>query len=263
MDFSLSQKAEFFDAPEEILEDEKKGQEDGSIDSPHSDSMSLFRPVFSEGKSEPSNTAEQVPTMRLLPTSTNKSYVTVKALMEDVNKTLSRQGYNVVMKRGNKKDKNGDLRKVKLGCTTGGEYKENVGEVEEVGQGRRQRRRQNTGCLFKAYASRKNYEWYLQVECPEHNHPPITPEAFAANKKFAQANIVAIQDYARAHILPIKTLACLHNLNPGKFFTIRDLHNQRRKLRWKDLAYITPIQHILQELQTSDHWFISYQFDGY
>ena len=85
--------------------------------------------------------------------------------MEDVNETASRQGYNVVMKRGYKKDKNGDLRKVKLSCTKRGEYKENVGEVGEVGQERRQRRRQHTGCPFKAYASRKDYEWYLRVEC--------------------------------------------------------------------------------------------------
>ncbi len=48
MDFSSSQGAEFFYAPEEILEDEKAGQEDDSIDSPHSDSMSPFKPASSE-----------------------------------------------------------------------------------------------------------------------------------------------------------------------------------------------------------------------
>ncbi len=120
MDFSSSQEAEFFDSPEEILEDKRAEQEDGSIDSPHSDSMSPFRPTSSEGESEPHDQAEQVPTMRLLPPSTEKSYITVKALMEDVNKTASRQGYNVVMKGGNTKDKNGNLRKIKLCCTKGG-----------------------------------------------------------------------------------------------------------------------------------------------
>ena len=38
-----------------------------------------------------------------------------------------------MMQRENKKDKNGDLRKVKLDCTKGGEYKENVEEVGEFG----------------------------------------------------------------------------------------------------------------------------------
>lgn len=142
------------------------------IDFPHSDFMSPFRPASSEGVLEPPNPAEQVPTMRLLPPSTEKSYVKVKVLMDDVNKTASRQGYNVVMKGGNKKDKNGNLRKVKLGCIKEGEYKENVREVGEVRQGGQQRRQQRTGCPFKAYALRKNYEWYLRVKCSEHNHPP-------------------------------------------------------------------------------------------
>ncbi len=263
MDFSSSQEAEIFDAPEEILEDERARQEDGRIDSLHFDSISPFRQASSERESEPPDPAEQVPTIRLLPPLTKNSYVTLKTLMEDINKTASRQGYNVVMKRGNKKDKNGDLHKVKLGCTKGGKYKENVQEVGEVRQGERQRKQQRTGCPFKAYASRKNYEWYLRVECPEHNHPLIAPEAFAANKKFSQANIVAIRDDTRAHIPPIKTLARLHNLNPGKFFTIRNLHNQRGKLRRQNLAYLTAIQHLLQELQTSNLWFTSYKLDGY
>ncbi len=157
MDFSSSQEAEFSDTPEEILEDERAGQKDSSIDSPHSDSISLFRPAFSEGESEAPDAAEQVLTMRPLLHSTEKSYVTMKALMEDVNKTASCQSYNFVMKEENEKDKNGDLHKVKLGCTKGGEYKENVGEVGEVGQGRRQRKRQRTGCPFKAYDSQKDY----------------------------------------------------------------------------------------------------------
>ncbi len=57
MYFSSSQEAEFFDTPKEILENEKAGQEDGSIDSPHSDSMSTFRPVSSEEESESGGTS--------------------------------------------------------------------------------------------------------------------------------------------------------------------------------------------------------------
>ncbi len=153
MDFSSSQEAEFFDAPEEILEDEKARQADDSIDSPYSDSMSPFRPASSEGQSKAPDPAEQVSIMRLLPPSNEKSCVTVNALIEDVNKTASRQGYNIVMKGENKKDKNSNFRKVKLSCTKGGEYKKNVGEVREVGQGGRKRRPQRPGCPFKAYAS--------------------------------------------------------------------------------------------------------------
>ena len=66
-----------------------------------------------------------------------------------------------------------------------------------------------------------------------------------------------------AHIPLIKTLVQLHNLNPGKYFTLRGLHNQRSQLRREKLAHLTPIQHLLQELQTSDQWFTTYKLDGY
>ena len=46
------------------------------------------------------------------------------ALIEDVNKTTSRQAYNVVKSGGNKKDKNGDLRKVRRGCSRRKAYKD-------------------------------------------------------------------------------------------------------------------------------------------
>ena len=72
-----------------------------------------------------------------------------------------------------------------------------------------------------------------------------------------------IKDDIKAHIPPVKTLARLHNLNPGKYFTLRDLHNARAKIRRQELAYLTSIQHLLQELQTSDLWFTAYQLDGY
>lgn len=55
----------------------------------------------------------------------------------------------------------------------------------------------------------------------------------------------------------------LHNLNPGKYFTIRDFHNARAHHRHQESAYLTPIQHLLRELQTSDLCFTSYQLDGY
>lgn len=64
----------------------------------------------------------------------------------------------------------------------------------------------------------------------KHNHPAIAPEAFAANRKFSQADIAIIKDDIKAHIPPIKTLSRLHNLNPGKYFTLQDLHNQLSQL---------------------------------
>lgn len=94
----------------------------------------------------------------------------------------------------------------------------------------------------------------MWVEEPEQNHPPSAPEAFSINCQFLPADMAVIKDDIKAHISPVKTLARLHNLNPGKYFTLRDLHNARAKICRQELAYLTPIQHLLQELQTSDLW---------
>ena len=76
----------------------------------------------------------------------------------------------------------------------------------------------------------KEGEWYLRIDDAEHNHPAVAPETFAANWKFSQADIAFIKDDSNANIPPVKTLARLHNLNPGKDFTLRDLYNQRSQL---------------------------------
>lgn len=76
----------------------------------------------------------------------------LKALIEDLKKTAGRQAYHVVMKGGNKKDKNGDLRKVKLGCTKGGLYKEKRGGSWT----RRTTKKETTyGLPFQGLASQK------------------------------------------------------------------------------------------------------------
>ena len=105
--------------------------------------------------------------------------------IEDANKTASRQGYNIVRDGGDRKEKDGNLRKLRLKCTKGGGYKH---EGERTEQGGRQRRRQRTNCLWKAYASRTAEGWHIRVVEAEHNHPAVALEAFAANRKFSQAD---------------------------------------------------------------------------
>ncbi len=52
--------------------------------------MSPSRPASSEEELESRDPAEQIPKMRLLPPSTEKSYFIVKQLIEDVNNTVRR-----------------------------------------------------------------------------------------------------------------------------------------------------------------------------
>lgn len=58
----------------------------------------------------------------LLPT--EKLFSIFNMLMEDVNKTISKQGYNIVKSRENKKDKNGDFQKGWLGYSKRKVYKD-------------------------------------------------------------------------------------------------------------------------------------------
>lgn len=250
MEFSSSQSTEYFDAPEQPDENRGFGSS-ASISPTRSEDANRLESV----SPTPRN---QLPFMRLLPPPTDQSYPTIDALLADVNKTSFRQGYHVVRRGGDKKDKDGNLRKSRLNCSKGGGYK----DEGRAKQGGRARRRQRTDCPWKAYASMKEGEWYIRVEEAEHNHPAVAPEAFAANRKFSQADIAVIKDDKNANIRPIKTLARLHNLNPGKYFTLRDLYNQRAQLRREKLARLTPVQRLLQELRTSDQWFTTHQLDG-
>lgn len=251
--------AEFFDAQEDIIDEEVFNREDeGSSQRPRSISQERNERLSAE-RSMPPQPANPLPSMQLLPPPTDKLYPTINALIEDVNKTASRQGYTVVKNGGNRNDKDGLLRKVRLVCSKGGVHNESR---KKVANGQRNRRSQRTDCQWKAYACRSDYTWHLRVQEDEHNHPASPPEAFAVNRQFTQADMAIIKDDYKAHTPPARTLERLRNLNPGKNFLMRDLHNQRAKIRRQELAKATPIQHLLQDLQTLDSWFIAHQLDG-
>lgn len=204
MDLLSSQPTEFFDAQERLPDAETPSRDDdhrAHLSPPPS-------PIPVDDRSERTfgspKLPERLPYMRLLPPPTDRFYPTFNALIEDVNKTTSRQGYNVVKSGGIKKDKNGDLRKVRLGCGKRKAYKD---EEEAPRQGVRQRRRQATDCQWKAYACRKDGNWHLRMEELEHNHPASVPELFPSNRTFSPAAIAVIKDDLKAHIPPIKTLA--------------------------------------------------------
>ncbi len=108
MEIPSSQPTEFFDALEIQPAGTPVGLEelelDQNQDMRQSDSESLYRHESSPLRSPTLPPTDQLPHMQLLPPSTEKSYVSLSALIEDINKTAVRQGYNVVKKGGNKKE---------------------------------------------------------------------------------------------------------------------------------------------------------------
>lgn len=143
MDLPSSQPTEFFDAQEQIPEEEMPNEDFGHhAQQPPPPSSTSTNPLSERSFGSP-ELPDQLPYKRLLPLPTNKHYPTFNALIEDVNKTTSRQGYNVVKSGGNKKDKNGNLWKVRLGCSKRKSYKDK-GDVARHGV--QQRQRQATNC---------------------------------------------------------------------------------------------------------------------
>lgn len=250
--------AEFFDAQEDIIDEGEFGCEDEGSSQRSRSTYQEKNERSSAERSLPSQPANLLPSMQLLPPPTDKLYPTIDALIEDVNKTASRQGYTVVKNGGNRNDKDGLLRKIRLVCSKGGVHNESR---KKAANGQRNRKSKRTDCPWKAYACRSDYTWHLRVQEDEHNHPASPPEAFAVNRQFRQADMAIIKDDYKAHIPPATTLARLRNLNPGKNFLMRDLHNQRAKIRRQESAKATPIQHLLQELQALYLWVIDHQLD--
>ena len=252
--------AEFFDAQEDIVDEGEFGDrgDEGSSQRSRSICQEQSEQLSAAERSLPALPANLLPSMQLLPPPTDKLYPTIDALIEDVNKTASRQGYAVVKNGGNRNDKDGLLRKVRLVCSKGGVHNESR---KKVANGQRKRRSQRTDCPWKAYACRSDYTWHLRVQEDEHNHPASPPEAFAVNRQFTPADMAIIKDNYKTHTPPATTLAHLRSLNPGKNFLMRDLHNQRAKIRRQETAKASPIQYLLQELQALDLWLIDHQMD--
>lgn len=122
MEFPSSQPTEFFDAPENKLAgpslQTEESDPDQNQDMRQSDSESLYHHGYSPLRSPTLLLINQLLHMQPLPPSNEKSYVSLSALIENVNKcSLSR--ILCGQKRGNRKDKNGDLKRICLRCSKG------------------------------------------------------------------------------------------------------------------------------------------------
>lgn len=120
-----SQKTEFFDRIEKILEKKISRIESGNTSSPHSNFIGPFRPALFEKELEYTYQAKQILIIWLFSFFTKDSVLTVKAFTEDVNETASREKYNIVTKGEKRTNKNEDLCTVKLNITEEDIYKEN------------------------------------------------------------------------------------------------------------------------------------------
>lgn len=182
----------------------------------------------------------------LLPPSDLNTYSTLDILMEEINKIAVQQGYLIVKNGGNKKDKDGNLRKIKLTCNKGRKLK------AQKGSPTRNRRSMGTSCPWKAYAYQDKSDWKIRIADSSHNHPAASPEAFFQNRRFTSDELKIIEADLKSNIPPTKTLARIHALDPDVKHSMKDLHNQRAKIRKTKLGSLTPLQNLLKDLESSE-----------
>lgn len=92
--------------------------------------------------------------MQLLSFSTENLYVSLSALIKDEYKIVVCQGYNIVKKDGNRKNKNGNLRKICLRyILTGKLYQENRTSIKYQTCGKKKK---CTDSFSKPYTMRKD-----------------------------------------------------------------------------------------------------------
>lgn len=161
-----------------------------------SDSESPFQQGPSPPRSSTLPPPDQLPHMQLLPSSTEKSYVTLSALSSKVKPRLQFVKDMMWSKKG------GNRMVISEGsawCSKRGSYKK---EETCMDHGTRERRRKRTDYPWKAYEIRKDLVWIIRIDNPEHNHPPSAPEAFASNRKFCQADIAVIKRWRSSKNFP-------------------------------------------------------------
>ena len=77
------------------------------------------------------------------------------------------------------------------------------------------------------------------------------PEAFFQNRRFTLEDLKIIEANLKSDISPTKTLARIHVLDPDVEHSMKDLHNQRAKFRKAKLGFLTSLQNLLKDLESS------------
>lgn len=168
------------------------------------------------------------------------TYATLDILMEEINKVAVQQGYLIMKNGGNKGGGGGGLRKVEFTCDKGRKLKAQKGSPV------RNKRSMGTSCPWKAYVCREKSDWKIRIADSSHNHPAASPEAFFQNRRFTSEDLKIIEADLKSEIPPTKTLARIHALDPGVEHSMKDLHNQRAKIRKAKLGSLTPLQNLLK-----------------
>ena len=230
------------------------------LPSQNEDEYSPFRePTISRSPSR-SPTPSTPPPMTLAPPSTRKEYATAEGLLENINKEAGLQGYELA-RRGYKKDKRGELRKIWLGCDRGKSYKPTVNEDDR----KRQQTSRACECPWKGYAlctGGIGGSWSLVLIDHTHNHKPTRAEAYLLLRKLDAEDRAFIANETHQRIGPYLTTSKLRARQPDRPLKRKDVYNARAKVRAEDARQYTRIQGLLDQL-SKDEWVFEWDVDDW
>ena len=159
------------------------------------------------------------------------------------------QGYAIVIARS-------DKGRVTLKCDRGGQYR-NRRELTEENRQRRTGSRL-VECPFRATGNcdKRNQRWYLQVMEAEHNHEPSnTPAAHPSLRRLNEEDKTEIAGLSRAGVAPRTIVAAMQGQRPAnKPLSVKDIYNARLQLRAEALEGRTPVQALVEKLDTDQFY---------
>ena len=163
-------------------------------------------------------------------------------------------GYAVVKLRS-KKSKTGKLYKIHLCCDRGRPIREPQGHKREHTSSRR------NDCPFTAVIQRSTAggeltDWRLDVKNPAHNHKGLPLIAHPSQRKLAMTNekrqTIAIEFKKNQTAANIATGLRLEEDEEEPTFVMRDIYNEKSKVRRENLGGFTLTQALLKWLQKAN-----------
>lgn len=196
------------------------------------------------------------PASTLAPPPDGEIYPTLNAAVESIQEHARLEGYAVKKKNSSKSRRTGEINVVELMCNLGGHFESKVSEDN------RQRKRQSkaTGCLFhlvlRPTPSGGGSTWTSKIRCGNHNHASNMATTQRPHAGLPQEVVDLIS--SSKHVDPVDVAKMIKN-HFGRDVLPRHVYNIKQQLRRSELGNLTPIQHLIQQLDAS--WNLQYEVD--
>lgn len=190
----------------------------------------------------------------------DRVYASLEEAETEIFAFAHRKGYSLSRLRS-KVNKGGEKRKVWLACAQAGDYR-NVRDYLTEETRKRKTSSCKTKCTFCVVLQRfvtepdaenalGKTEWRLELENGEHNHPAATDiSAYPAARRLKGDEQQTIREMSDAGADPKVILATVRQRNPECALIVKDIYNQKAQLRNVDLNGRTPLEKLLDDMQS-------------